>query len=708
MAEEKVEPRETSWRQLLPWTELFRGFQVALDVNKLALAAVGILVMAFGWWLLAVLFTAGEQAAAPSWHGDYSTQNPNREAWKQIKQARNHWNLMHETAGVGGPEANGALVDENDLLDTYDESQLYEAAIAAYEGSADRRAKATTTRDEALAALTAAKKMPAATKEETTARDAAVKGATKKLGDADAALQSLRVGNLVSLFTDEQLSKDHNDAKIPEKRASKLAALYLGAPREVKRYAQLASWPWFEDRGPNPYLMATGQLGKPWETGQFWDWLWLKEVPVLLEPIVKLLLPVRYLFDPVADVWCRFYFLCVLLWAVLTWAVFGGAITRIAAVQVARGEKISAMEALNFTRKRLGSYIAAPMIPVAIMVLLLIGMILYGFPLMIPIFGDIIVAGLFWPIMIVVGLLLAITLVGLVGWPFMSVTISAQGGTDVWDAFTRAYSYVYQKPWHFIWYTVVAVVYGAIIVFFIGFMASLTVYLGKWGVSQTPGMAAAGRQPSYLFVYAPTSYHWRDLLLRGAEVGGEPIVGSDDQIIPAAYQKWTGRDDTYKGKDRLEWWNLIGAFLVAIWLWIAFLLLIGFSYSYFWSASTIVYLLMRRKVDGEDMDEVTLEDEGEGGFAGAPLGAPTTAAPPAGIKAGATPLTMVDAPSLRPPIPPSSAPPPPSVPPPVAPSPIPEATAAPIPPSPALTPPAEDGGAAPRSEVGAAPPEPLP
>ncbi len=621
MAEEKVEPRETSWRQLLPWTELFRGFQVALDVNKLALAAVGILVMAFGWWLLAVLFTAGESAVAPSWPGDYSTRNPNneREAWNQFKQARNHWNLMHMTAGLGGPEANGALVDANDLLDTYDERQLYEAAIAAYESSADRRAKATTTRDEALAALTVAKKMPATTDEETKARDAAVKDATKKLGDADAALQSLRVGNLVSLLADEQLSKDHNDARIPEKRAAELAALYLGFPREVKPYARLATWPWFEDRGPNPYLMATGQLGKPWETGQFWDWLWLKEVPVLLEPIVKLLLPVRYLFDPVADVWCRFYFLCVLLWAVLTWAVFGGAITRIAAVQVARGEKISAVEALNFTRKRLGSYIAAPMIPVAIIILLLIGMILYGFPLMIPIFGDIIVAGLFWPLMIVVGLLLAITLVGLVGWPFMSVTISAQGGTDVWDAFTRAYSYVYQKPWHFIWYTVVAVVYGAIIVFFVGFMASLTVYLGKWGVSQTPGMAAAGRQPSYLFVYAPTSYHWRDLLLRGAEVGGEPIVGSDDQIISSAYQKWTGRDDTYKGKDRLEWWNLIGAFLVAIWLWIAFLLLIGFSYSYFWSASTIVYLLMRRKVDGEDMDEVTLEDEGEGGFAGAPL-----------------------------------------------------------------------------------------
>ena len=45
---------------------------------------------------------------------------------------------------------------------------------------------------------------------------------------------------------------------------------------------------------------------------------------------------------------------------------------------------------------------------------------------------------------------------------------------------------------------------------------------------------------------------------------------------------------------------------------------------------------MRRKVDGEDMDEVTLEDENEGGFAGAPLGSPT-AAPPTGVKPGARP-----------------------------------------------------------------------
>ena len=63
MAEDKYEARETNWRQLLPWTALFQGFRVALDVNKLLLAAAGILVMAFGWWLLGVIFSPSADSA---------------------------------------------------------------------------------------------------------------------------------------------------------------------------------------------------------------------------------------------------------------------------------------------------------------------------------------------------------------------------------------------------------------------------------------------------------------------------------------------------------------------------------------------------------------------------------------------------------------------------------------------------------------------
>ena len=165
--------------------------------------------------------------------------------------------------------------------------------------------------------------------------------------------------------------------------------------------------------------------------------------------------------------------------------MFGGAITRIAAVQVARGEKIGLVDALRFTLKRILSYITAPLFPLVFIFVLLVVMVVFGFPFMIPIFGDIVMAGLLWPVMILLGLLMAVALVGLVGWPLMSATVSAEG-TDSWEAVSRSYSYVYQKPWHFIWYSLVAVAYGAVVVFFVGFMGSLTVYLAKWGVSQTP------------------------------------------------------------------------------------------------------------------------------------------------------------------------------------------------------------------------------
>src|SRR5262249_10330174 len=56
MSEDKVEVRDINYRQTFPWVELFRGFQVALDPKKLLLAAAGIVVMSFGWWLWSLIF----------------------------------------------------------------------------------------------------------------------------------------------------------------------------------------------------------------------------------------------------------------------------------------------------------------------------------------------------------------------------------------------------------------------------------------------------------------------------------------------------------------------------------------------------------------------------------------------------------------------------------------------------------------------------
>jgi len=390
----------------------------------------------------------------------------------------------------------------------------------------------------------------------------------------------------------------------------------------AKPFGKMRTWPFFEDRGPNPYLLVTGHADA-WEKGRFWDWLVSKELPVLVEPLVKFLRPVTFLLNAKAGFWNRVYFLLALLWTLATWAYFGGAITRMAAVQVARKEKISLPEALRFTRSHLLSYFSAPLIPLIGILIFCILLLIFGLlQNLIPVVGDIVVGGLGWPLVLLAGLIMAIILVGLVGWPMMYATISAEG-SDSFDALSRSYSYVLSNPWQYLWYSLVALAYGAVVVFFVGFMGSLMVNLGKWGVSLAD--IFPDRDPAYLCIYAPTSFGWRDLLLAG---GNEAVAASGAPVHP----------------DQWHWYNNVGAAMVAFWLYLAFLMVIGFGYSYFWSASTIIYLLMRRKVDDTEMDEVYVEeDEAEESYS-MPITTSSAGAPAAA--AGTTPLSMVEAPPM--------------------------------------------------------------
>jgi hypothetical protein len=604
MAEDKVEPRELNWRQLLPWTVIFQGFRVALDLNKLLLAAAGILLTAVAWWLLSVIFYYQK----PEWPSKYMAEKENKAAaWAAFKQDREQWNLIHETAGPA---------DSNETLDAAD--------LASSETEYNQiRAEA-----------------------------AQVKKDLESGKTVDQILQESREGKRTVT-----LEEGNQSVKVPEHVTA--TALQLVQTPPHRPAGRMRTWPWFEPRGPNPYLLVTGRAGQrmpdgttrwvPWEAGHLIDWFVGTEVPVLLEPLVKLLSPVIYFFSPHAGLLARLYFLLALIAGVAIWALFGGAITRIAAVQWARQEKIGAREALVFAYRRYVSFLSAPLFPLVLVAVIVVLMILFGAVQMIPIFGDIVIAGLLWWLMLLAAIGMAVVLVGLVGWPLMSATISAEG-TDSWEAVSRSYSYVFGAPWHYLWYGVIALVYGAIVVFFVGFMGSATVYLAKWGVNQTPFIQSAHREPSFLFVYAPSSFGWRNLLLQGAVVDGQNVV-ERGVINRTAYEKWLGLaregQEKYEGKDKLTWWNKVGAFLVAIWLYLFFLLILGFGYSYFWSASTIIYLLMRRKVDDTELDEVYLEEEDHESSYGTPAFSPAKSPAPAAAPATSSNVTMVEPPALR-------------------------------------------------------------
>lgn len=541
MAEEKIELRDLSFRHLLPWTEIFRSFQVALDPRKLLLAAAGLVVMSLGWWLLAIIFSSSATRPDLSM-AEYASKNfrpkdaSDQEAaaqigdalsWKKFKEDRLQYNLLYKAAGRA-PE----LTDAGDLADSRDEYKQIEDAIN--------------------------------------------KGKTDFVIKTDSG-------------TDRRIT---------------LAQ---------KPYGKLRTWPWDENRGPNPFLVVTGQESYNAEN------IASSQIPLMLEPLVKFLRPVVYLLSPHRSFREWSYFVLVILWTLATWALFGGAITRMVAVQVARREKIDMGEALKFSIKHYLSYLSAPMFPLLFVLLLTVALIVFGLFHLIPAFGDIVVDGIGFPIVLIIATVMAVLLVGLVGWPMMYATISSEG-SDSFDALSRSYSYVYQCPWHYLWYSFVAIVYGGVLVFFVALMGSLMVYLGKWGLSQTPFAAAANREPSYLFVYAPESYHWREMLLQGSKA--ETAAGAVDTSVLTK--------DFY-------FWNYVGAILVAMWLYLVFLMVVGFSYSYFWTATTIIYLLMRREVEDTDMDEVYMEEEEmEEGY--------TPPAPPAAEKPQ---MTMVESPTLR-------------------------------------------------------------
>lgn len=403
----------------------------------------------------------------------------------------------------------------------------------------------------------------------------------------------------------------------------RFAASLAGPATDTRPNGVFRRAPWNDDRGRNPFLVVAGLFSGQmlYQPGQFWDWALNEQMPVLLEPLVRFLRPVLAILNPNADFFTRVYLLFVIAWTVAVWAFFGGAITRIAVLQIAGKDPPTLVESMRFVAGKYVHYFAAPLVPVLFIAGIAIITILFGLIHLIPFVGDL-VDGILWPIPLLMGFAQALLLVGLVGYPLMFPTISAEG-SDTFDALSRSYNYVYQSPWRYIWSCLVAVAYGMVVVFFVAFMGSLVVFLTKWSLSQTPGTNYfANRRVDYLFSYAPTTYQWRDILLEQPDLRTNMPIETRVAFLDQNF----------------GWWNYISARLVQFWLILLVMLIVGYGYSYFFTAGTVIYLLMRQSVDDTEFDEVYAEED----LADEPLLPP----PPPPTTTG-PPVQMVDAPTLR-------------------------------------------------------------
>ena len=269
--------------------------------------------------------------------------------------------------------------------------------------------------------------------------------------------------------------------------------------------------------------------------------------------------PTGSLFDRTASSSAFMRSLLISVWNVAVWALFGAAITRIAIVHLGRDERVSLSDSLRYAVRNYGWYFSAPLFPLLGVILLALPLALLG--LMFRFDFGVLLTGIVWPLVLLTGLAMAILLLGLlVGWPLMWPTISAEEQSDAFEAFSRSFSYSFQRPWQYLFYAVVTVLFGYLGWLLVGNFAEALIALSHWAVVSIG--AGSGRTAEVLApLENPSSLLWAGLgLIRG----------------------WDG-----------------------------FVRLIAqaFNYAFFFCTASAIYLLLRRQVDQTDFDEVFVPDD---------------------------------------------------------------------------------------------------
>jgi hypothetical protein len=292
-------------------------------------------------------------------------------------------------------------------------------------------------------------------------------------------------------------------------------------------------------------------------------------------------------------------------WFLLVWSLFGGAIARIAAVHVARDEKISVRQALRFSISKVLSFLFAPLIP--LMIILAIGAVVAATGLLLLYIKWVgpVVMGLVFFLALLAGFIMTLVALGTIGgFNLMFPTVAVEG-SDSFDAISRSFSYVFARPWRMLFYTAVAIAYGALtylfVRLFIFVMLLSTHYFVGW----------------FLPTNGQPNRYWN---------------GPSDAVIwPAPSWDNLTYNVNYTGLKSSE---AIAAGAVSFWVYLTIGLLGAFAISFYFSANTIIYYLMRREVDATELDDVYVEETED------EFGEPVATTTPGGATPSATPTAV--------------------------------------------------------------------
>lgn len=318
------------------------------------------------------------------------------------------------------------------------------------------------------------------------------------------------------------------------------------------------------------------------------------------------------------------YALCYGLAHFAIFALLGGAICRHVAVQLTREQSIPVGAAVRFAREKYVNFLLAPLSAIG---LVLVGCLLLALISLIgavPWLGEL-AAGLSFGLTLlgsgVLALLLIATALGL---HLFAPTIATEG-SDMFDAVSRAFGYVWQRFWSMLLYSGVLLIYGGVCFVGVRLVAMLTLKLAN---------ATAG---------AGMDAFWWNLNSRTDTVGKLEAIWR----MPA----W-GELSLLPALDGRPFWGTffnaplsttetIAAWMIAAWVFLVVGLVGAFVVSFYCCGSSAMYLLLRREADATEFEEIFYEEEADEEEAGA---ATAPAAPGEGEAPRGTPLPVVSAP----------------------------------------------------------------
>ncbi len=234
------------------------------------------------------------------------------------------------------------------------------------------------------------------------------------------------------------------------------------------------------------------------------------------------------------------------LWRVVVWTLFGLAIARVTALWLTRFETPDPVGAFRYAVARWPSAAAAPVMCLLGVLFIATPVLLAGLAARLDWLAPVLAVG--WPLLLVWSLLVGVMAIGLaLGWPLMTASLAVENA-DAFDAVSCAYGYVYQRPLRLLGYVAFALALGVL--------------------------------------------------------GGVLIE------LLALAPAWTSRLMAFAGEaDRAPLAGHFSARFVRFWTDAYLLLVRSYYHAYLFTAATGIYLLLRRDIDGRQLDEVSFEEE---------------------------------------------------------------------------------------------------